>query len=646
MAKIDYTLISFRDDLTSADVDQHGPSNSGTALELRQYIDSLSAEVVLVQTADETGDFDDGTLTTEPGIVDIGDQAWLTRPKEKVNVEGAVQAFTFFDGSGTDIGNAVQQLLPAAPNVQTLGSTAGSPARVGTSAASEPINTLVDVESQDDPVSDRGAVGTGTTTVGGDINFDVAAAPSGEFDADSFGRADEGELRLIVNGSQLGSSINLTNLSAQDGTSGGAVSGINVSAATNVSFPGGSTFGEGYQRTGTWLVDTADFAADNINTVKVQHLIGGSLFAETNTVRYFYDIDVNVITITPNGSGFSGSPTLTVGRKNLSGVEFAEGASAELNVQLSNVYRTSYSPDSGAIFYTDETNLQIPDVAIPNANSVTDDVLIGSGSVAGANNTSTFTATTGSQGGPNSVVNGDFELRVNVQDPVESTVTSSLLTANYSLLIDNLGLESNPDLENDFIAEQRRVIESNVVFSSANTIPSSAVWDGTQSIADTGPAGYNDGLQVIASELTYPDTDFSSSQPVGNPDYTGETGQRTFVGYFTDSQNTSDFALRVSGTGTLTTLSNLTNGSDDVAIEVRIGGDSDSGWLDVNVDESVGGAFAAANGNNKAFNGNPIGITLPNFSGSPNAGDKLFYRITFAQASTAVLQSVDVDWAA
>lgn len=642
MAKLDYTLISYRDDLDASNADEHTPSNSGTALELRQYIDTLSDELVLVKTADDEGNYDLNGLSTAPGLIDIGDQAWLVRPKEKMNVEGAVQAFTFYDRNGIDIGAAIGQLLPAAPNVQALGSNAGEAARVGVTSAAEPINTLVSVDSQAAATSNRGAIGTSTSAVTGDINFDVSA--DSVHSADAFGPGNQGELRLILNGSQTGTVVDLTDLSAQDTTSSGAVSGLNVSAASNVSFPGGDPFANGYQRTGTWYVDTGDFVVNDVNTIKVQHFVGGSLFAETNTVRYFYDVDNNVITITPNGTGFSGSPNLTATRKELSGVEFATGATAPLNIELSNVYRASYSPSNSAIFYSQQTNLQIPGVAIPPANSVSDDVLIGSGSVAGANNTATFTAFTGSDGGPDSVVKGDFQLRVNVEDPIETTVTSALLSAGYSLLIDNLGSEPNPDLNNDFIDEGRRIVEAQMSFGNATNIPSSAVWDSSQLIGNAASSGYNDGLQVIADTLTYPDENFSASQPAGNPNYSTATGERKFVGYFTDQQNTSDFALRVQGNGTLVSPGNLTGGSNDVSIEVKIGGDNETAWLDVNTDESQGGAFAAANGNNKTFNGTPIGITLPVFSGSIGAGEKLFYRITFADAGTATLQSVDVDW--
>jgi hypothetical protein len=176
-------------------------------------------------------------------------------------------------------------------------------------------------------------------------------------------------------------------------------------------------------------------------------------------------------------------------------------------------------------------------------------------------------------------------------------------------------------------------------------------FDPTTDISDdSSNSDYANELQVFDRQLVYPSRNFSTGfQPTTSTgDYSGSqsTGVRQYVGFAEDtSDNIKDFALRVNGSGTLVEAGTLTTGSDEVSIELRIGGQNDTGWLDVTIAESdSGGCFASTNGNSQSLDGNDIGIIMDAFSNEDGAGGRLFYRIRYPENGTATIDNVEVEY--
>jgi hypothetical protein len=703
MSTLNYTVIDGNNDVDDSTVEPDtGSGVPGNALRVFQFNDAASTESQLLLASSGSAD-----QTSSEGLVFVGqptNMAWVeledrnsnvgvdtgsptaSDNSERVNIDGAIRGRGFLDESGRDLVELVDNLLPNAPELQTFDFADGNPGKIGANTASFGFsqNDVVAVQSNTQDPAELGVFDDGST-VTGDLNFNVSG--TSVYSDDAFGPGDRGHLELVINGvrptgTEDGDNTNddstyfdLTDLSAGNTTAGSTTSGFIMDAAQNISFPNGQTFSDGYQRTGQFFVEFADLADNDVNEIEVRHYVDGSLRASTNTIYVFKDADGSSITFTTTNSGadpaIDGSPTLNSTRKFLSGIEYAVGAQASLNYVANGVYRTSYSASgSGINFQT--TNCELTDTAIPDNSDVADQLLVadqspGTGQTRPASSES-WIARAGNDpdgfgDGPDLVIDDDFSVQLFVEDPVEGTATPGSVSGGYSLLVDNEFQQSNWETREDFIiegenqgtggSEGTRVQEANVSFSGdvSDGNLGAGRFDPTTDISDdSSNSDYANELQVFDRQLVYPSRNFSTGfQPTTSTgDYSGSqsTGVRQYVGFAEDtSDNIKDFALRVNGSGTLVEAGTLTTGSDEVSIELRIGGQNDTGWLDVTIAESdSGGCFASTNGNSQSLDGNDIGIIMDAFSNEDGAGGRLFYRIRYPENGTATIDNVEVEY--
>lgn len=713
MSTLNYTLIDAdpsagRDD---DNIEADPGVSPGNALQVYQFDSIASQEYELVRTtagAEPEGTGEGLIMIGAPGNipwVDLdgdGDTPTGSGSEQRVNVDGAIRSRGYFDELGRDVVGLLDNLLPAAPNLQTFdapdtGNASSGSGKIGTDAPSflsQNAVVSVDPDKTADP-SERGVIdGDGGVTFTGDLNFDVSGTDI--YSDDAFGPGDKGHLEIVVNGNRPtgtedGDNTNddsryfdLTDLSAQDTTSTGSATGFDMDAAQTVTFSNGETFGDGYERTGEYYLRFADnvFVDDDVNEVEVRHYVGGSVRASTNTIRFFLDTDSSNITFnTTNSGGDPAIDSLTLndigeanGGKSLSGIKYAAGADAALNYVVGNVYRTSYSNDSNGIDYVSVQNCAVDSAQIPDNSSVDDDLLIadqipGTGEVQPGNDgVYKIRAGDDAQGfgdGPDVVTAGDFQIQLQVNDPVEGAQSAATATGGYNLLVDNDGNQPNWETQENFIIEGEsqhtsggegtRVQEANVTFGgdvSDGNLNANARYDPTTDISDdSADADYTNELQVYDRQLIYPDTNFASgfnpTTASGNYSGSNTTGQRQYVGFAEDkSSNTKDFAVAVNASqSNLVQAGTLTNGTSDVSLELRIGGTNDTGWLDVTVaEDQSGGCFASVNGTSQSLDGNDIGIIMDAFSGSSGAGGRLFYRFTYPENGTAVIDNVNVTY--
>lgn len=522
----------------------------------------------------------------------------------------------------------LEGLLPSAPPLDQITASSGSVGKLSF-GPSNAISGVTDVPSADvgdtfNVTGDQyGIVGMNTSYVSGVINEDVTA--SNEHNADVFGKAEVGTLRLIVNGSEIISArINLNSTSNSISTVA-SDTGLSVSASQNLTYPDGDTYTYEKQRSGTWQVSTGDLQP-GYNTIKVQHYDGdNNLISETQSVEYVLDNDVSTISF--SNLGFDN--LTTSGSMYLSGVEYHTDVQADLVADISDVYRNTY--DTGnAISFPTTTNFNLNPIPIPDPSTHSDTINL-SEAVSPSDR----------------IINDGFVVQIEVSDPVESNETSSTFS-DFNLLVDKA---TNQDtfLDNHFDSEDYR-IPSNEDF---NTDISTGSYNSLQTIKDGGSSGYNDQLQVTDSSLIYPVANYStiSDGPSSNPDYsTGVTGQRTFYGMFSDPTSAQNFVLRIYGSATIISeIDSFTNGSDEIKVSFKL--PTQTGWLDVSEDWIAGNYNDGDGGANPTFgtdyvvdsSGTEIGITSGTKS-TANSFDKIYYRITAAENWSGSLERISIDW--
>lgn len=630
-----------------------------------------------------------------------------TGDEARLNVEGNTRAQSYIDGLGRDIVGLLDNLLPSAPNLTTqdapelgdsFNGTSLNDGKIGANVAEQNNVIAIDNNKTIDP-SERGIIDNRTTdTFRGQLNFDVSG--TNIYSNDAFGPGARGYLYLSINGdvpgspgsfdpttSNLAADLDYTDFDTQpnDTTSSSSQSGFDLNPANSVNFNNGETYEEGYERTGDYFLEFADASFNNneLNTVQIYHYgDDGTVISQTNEIQFFLDNDGNAITFNTIGAqpALDSSPTLNNvgegnGGKHLSGIRYAAGAHAFVNYLVSNVYRTSYSNDGNGINWN-STNCTINATSLPDNNDVGDDLVIsndtaGTGEVKPGDNGS-WTARAGNDqtgfgDGPDLLINEDFSVQLFVNDPIEGSNTPGSASGGYNLLVDNVFDQPNWQTQEDFIlegenqgntSEGTRIQADNVSWGgdvSDGGLAASARFDPTVRIDDgSSNANYRNELQVYNRQLIYPDTDFTGNTTDFDPsttgaDYTNSTGDRQYVGFAEDTtQSTKDFAIALTGSGTVVEAGTVSSGTDEVSIEMRIGGGDDTGWLDVTKPESDGdGCFASTNGDfgtpgDIQLNGNDIGIIMDAFSGSSGAGNRIFYKITYPVNGTATISNINV----
>ena len=471
--------------------------------------------------------------------------------------------------------------------------------------------------------------------------------PTPAYAANTFGDADQGELRLYVNGI-LTNTLDLTSsVNTIDTTSGGTTSGFIVSAQVPSYFATGGGFATFQNRTGTWrVVDNDINIAQGYNYAYVIHY--STSFTRT-LARFEWIVDDNT---TPT---VISSPSLhnlsMTGSKKISGIDYHTGGTALYNVTLDNLYRNTYYAGADAITHTGNSNsygllLSAAQQALGNC----------SGNEALQVNIVNKVATITSSG--IRIINNLVSLNTTAKRTLQGTVTGGSSSIN-NILLDNYTSTSTLTLETFDIETYRLNDNSNYDLVSDVSNPSN-LWDSTQSLYD-GSVGHTTGLQVIDGNLIYPGnhisypSDFRTSSIINgsifNNGGTGGTGRnynsclgtRTYIRYFRQvSPTTGNFVMKIDGTGgTFVSDTTTLTGNN---IHVHIKGPSETGWMDAYDDFVTGnfndgdGARSATGGAGRAFGVN-WGLTIGT-KNTANTSGYMLVKITVGASFTGSFDKI------
>ena len=488
--------------------------------------------------------------------------------------------------------------------------SAASPAyvSVGTAAGF----SAVDVNGVYSAVSNgnnlRAAVFNKSIDILGDLNEDIPineTNPSNRinYPANSFGNANIGSLVLEVNGSNLYTiSLEANSTGTGDPGSGteshvnGNGSGfINVSATDSGTFDNGTLFEQFKHRTGQWKVAAAD-QRNGWNYARVKHVKGG-ITVNTNYVEWVNDNNSDALTTSNNALTYTG-----VGSTTLSGVTYYTSGQGQYQVHVDNVYKYVY--DSSQITFTTSNAGTSSNVSFAVASINKPAINTGAGDThtkqIQVNETGNITA--------DFILGGSVTCGVNVTHPLKANLANQGTANQTGILQYNLANNSTSVLET-FRRENFRLIGGAYV-NQASVVNGANVWNSsTKMIA--GNASHADGLQFYNQRLYSPTNtlysgDFRNSSgggsinngPDNNPDYSGETGTKTFYRRFQNTTGATkhDAIIEIQGVGTIVNNASALNGNKlKVYIKLPNNGSQETGFLDL-ASEFVLGSYADNNG--------------------------------------------------
>jgi len=474
----------------------------------------------------------------------------------------------------------------------------------------------------------------GSTVINGTLNADVSA-DGVNYAAYSFGNGNQGTLKLFVNDNSTAiHSVDLSSFGSGNSLNGNG-SGFNLSATTPGHFSDSSNFETFQHRQGTYTITAAD-QQSGWNYARVVHTIAGADIT-CNYVEWVNDPDSNALS-SDNSAMDSLSMT---GTKNLSGVKYNTGGTAEYRIRVLNAYRNVYSTSTISF---NGTNCSVSSQAFPSINH------------AGGEDETKILHLTGSAtitGDP--ILDGSISVSTNVPAPLKSNLSSAGSQSISGILLYDLSDTSTATSET-FRGESYRLI-SGSYNTQANVTAGGSAWDSTTSLAGV------DGLLFYNSRLYAPPQggdsgDFRNTSdggsitngPSSNVNYSGITsGTRTFYRYF---QNTSGgsktgFDLTINGSGTIasqattlttsnlhvliklpTTTAAFETGWMDLAISFATGQTSDGdGCLDGSLDSSLNATNTATFGTQ-----------------SVGSNEYIVVKIEADASSTGYISSMSVSW--
>lgn len=519
-------------------------------------------------------------------------------------------------GTAVDRFNEILKILAPSPSPSlseinydnSAGSTvklsfgSSSPITGYTSSATDAGFDSVDIAQTYQPETSgsnfRLGVYNGTIDVTGFLNYSISESVTNgniAYSNDAFGNANEGTLKLELNGTVI-HSVSLPTLSGSgDPNSGSAVSLTGDSGFTHISVTASSYDGNGSEwylfkhRTAKYKIDVND---QNVgwNYARVIHTIGTTNY-ETNYVEWINDPSGSVNDLSISNPRIE--DIVLIGSKHLSGVEYNTDATAKYKADINNLYRNVYQVSGTPISFiaTNSSN--------PAAQSVPD---INTG--LGEDYTKVLGVTASLDYNGNSLINSAITCNTTVSHPFKATIsTTGSATTGNGFLIDNRTLSSTNTSEK-FHDETFRKQSGSFDLQTDISGPSYD-WDSSTHM-DAG--GYSDGLLFFNQRLYSPiDADipaggnFSSLTNVesGQPNYSSITGTRTFYRKIQNTTLADLYNLRIQSTKSGTTYNNSSLGTGNVHIFVKA--PETTGWMDVtqaftygNISDGDGSLISAA----------------------------------------------------
>lgn len=399
-----------------------------------------------------------------------------------------------------------------------------------------------------------------TTTINGILNDDVAAdLPN--YPANAFGNAEQGTLRLEVNGTTLVTMSLSPTTAITSSTANGSF--LAVSPLRTGSFANGSPFTLFKHRTGVWSVDDDD-QRNGWNIAKVIHEISGS---ETITNYVGWAVDDNPVAPTaPSGSLHS----LDIGGlKYLTGVKYFLSGTAVYTTAISGAYKNAYSSGT-AVTFTNSTNISFTGQALSGITVPTED----------ENKVETITGVTGTITATK-LLPGGITGSVNCTKPIGPNLVGGAVSSIGGIFLNSQAGNSTA-LRDRFRDEDFRLEPSDYELQA--DIPASG-WDST--VDRTGSSElplvvFNECLRAIPG---LPDSgggqgDFTgfANGPADNVNYTGFSGSLYYYREFENNTGgaRSNFDLQITGSGTWSTGSAVLGANDRFLVEVKL--PEKTGW--------------------------------------------------------------------
>jgi len=457
---------------------------------------------------------------------------------------------------------------------------------VGTGAGFSAANVNDFYQTAESSNNLRIAIFDGTTTVTGDLNEDVPQNGI-NFPENSFGNADQGVLRLEINGVVI-HEVNLSSF-AGIGNPGAGSANTNATGScfTNLSIAKAGTLDSGISfpnfqhRTGRYKIIPSDQRL-GWNYARVLHAYGSTV-KQTNFVEWVNDSDANALTAEGQAITFSGA-----GSVHLSGVEYFQSGSITYRSRVLNAYRNIY--DRNNISFPSSTAGSL-NTAISFSISSQTKPVIG----LGEDHTKILHLTGSGNITASQMINGSVTVGATVTHPIKVGLTNQGQATAQGILLYDLSNTSNNTLET-FKRENFRIV-SGSYDSQSDLINASNVWDSYRHMTSSN-GSHSDGLQFFNSKLSSPKNtilsgDFRNSAdggtlqngPSENPNYSSLSGKRTFYRWFKNETGSTkyDFTLSILGSGTTIVDSQtaLNSGNIRVYIKFPSNGSRSTGWLDL-----------------------------------------------------------------
>jgi hypothetical protein len=439
----------------------------------------------------------------------------------------------------------------------------------------------------------RMAVFDGDTHVTGILNEDVAYNSQGNsiqnYPAFSFGDGETGVLRLTVNGTTL-KEIDLTSGLIGSGTSGiGTGSYLNdegsgfkfFSVASSGTFSNGNEFSSFKHRSGEFVISSGS-QRRGWNYARVSHAQTGST-SNTNYIEWVNDDNNDSLAAAGSSLSFEGSGSL-----HTSGIKYFQSGSAKYKTRVTNAYKYVY--DNTNITFTTSNSAAASSSPSYSISAQSKPTIGGS-----EDHTKTLHLTGSGNVTSNYFLSGALTAGVNVTHPLKSNLSNSGQASTTGILMYNLSNTSTALLET-FRREDYR-ITSGAYDTQASLPDASNVWDSTKHITASNGA-HSDGLQFYNTRLYSPLStiragDFRNTadggkldnSPRGNPNYSGESGKRTFYRWFKNETGSTkyDLTLAIEGSGStiVSAATSLNSGRIRVFVKFPSDGTRETGWLDL-----------------------------------------------------------------
>jgi len=428
----------------------------------------------------------------------------------------------------------------------------------------------------------------GTQDITGTINYTIDLQMSGSnlnYASGAFGNAEQGTLKLELNGSNYHTASLSSLTGSGNPATGSGHSFTNDSGFLNVSVTASGFDGNGAEwynfkhRTAKYKIDANDMNV-GWNYLRVIHTVGGTDYA-TNYIEWINDPSGATNDLSVANSRIE-NITL-VGSKYLSGVEYNTDATAKYKVDINNLYRNVYAASGNPISFT------VTNSSTPSSQAVTD--------LTASDNNTKVLGVTGSldvNANVDSLLSGAVTANVTVTHPLKNTIsnTGSATTGN-GFLIDNRTLASTNLLERFHDESYRKASGSYDTQGSA--VAAASVWNSQNHMTSSGASGHADGLLYFNQRLYSPvDGDIPvggnfaalSNVESGQPNYSSETGTRTFFRILSNSSGATKNDIKITTTKNGTTFNNSGLSTGNAHLYVKIPGST--GWMDVSQNFSYG----------------------------------------------------------